>query len=583
MMGKDLMEDRIRPLLVQIYGEEVGAHVFPHLSTLLDRYRPQLSTARASGLTERDAVLITYPDQIQEHGRPALQTLADFCRRHLKDMVTIIHLLPFYPWSSDDGFSVVDYRSVAPQYGGWKDVESLGSDFRLMFDAVINHASVQSSWFQGFLRDNPAYRDYFIELEGNPDLSRVVRPRALPLLTSFESETGAKPIWTTFSADQADLNYRNPEVLQAILEILLYYVGRGARFLRLDAIAYLWKEVGTSCINLPQTHMIVRLIRAVLDDVAPDVMLVTETNVAHAENVSYFGDGTNEAQMVYNFTLPPLVLHAFLAGEAETLSNWAGSLRPPSGRATFLNFLASHDGIGLNPLRGILPDSRIEDLVQRVGGRGGLVSNKSNPDGTRSAYELNVNYLDALEEPASGKGPDMTVDRFVAAHAILLALAGVPAIYFHSLFGSRGWPEGVAETGRNRSINRQKLERAGLERDLARADSLRGRVFDRISRLSRVRSRQAAFDPYGRQRVLDRGRGVFALLRQSPGEASDVLCLQNVTAAVQSVRSPLAGTSLASCPSVRDLVGDRPLDVRESSPMELLPYQTVWLKGENQR
>ena len=132
------------------------------------------------------------------------------------------------------------------------------------------------------------------------------------------------------------MNFKNPDVLLALLDALLFYVARGARFIRLDAIAYLWKRIGTSCIHLPQTHAVIQFWRAVLDEVAPHVLLITETNVPHADNVSYFGDGTNEAQLVYNFALPPLVLHALLRGDATHLTRWAQSLTLPSDRSHVL-------------------------------------------------------------------------------------------------------------------------------------------------------------------------------------------------------------------------------------------------------
>jgi sucrose phosphorylase len=307
-----------------------------------------------------------------------------------------IHILPFYPWTSDDGFSVTDYRKVDSNLGEWKDITSMQNNFRLMFDGVINHISAESEWFKGFLRDDPPYRDYFITVDGDPDLSQVVRPRALPLLTSFNTPSGEKRVWTTFSADQIDLNFKNPEVLFEILDIMLMYIERGATYIRLDAIAYLWKEIGTTCIHLPQTHHLIQLMRCVLDEVAPHVHLITETNVPHADNISYFGDGTNEAQLVYNFALPPLTLHTFHTGNAQVLSNWAKTLTLPSDKTTFFNFLASHDGVGLNPARGILSNEEIDALVNKTLAHGGLVSYKNNSDGSQSPYEMNVNYFDAL-------------------------------------------------------------------------------------------------------------------------------------------------------------------------------------------
>src|SRR5581483_9615004 len=541
-------EERIRFLLLQLYGEQAVVSILPRLQAILDKYRDLIPSPHVRGLSEGDAILIAYPDQVQEPDKPPLQTLTEFCARHLTGLVSGLHILPFYPSSSDDGFSVVDYRAVAPQYGDWNNVTQLGQRFRLMFDAVINHASAQGNWFGKFLQGDPRYRDYFIEIKDNPDLSRVVRPRALPLLTHF----GERAVWTTFSADQVDLNYRNPEVLLDVIDVLLFYVSRGAEFIRLDAIAYLWKEIGTPCINLPQTHFMVQLFRAVLDEVAPHVMLITETNVPHVDNISYFGDGTNESQMVYNFSLPPLVLHAFQTGSAEVLSRWAKTLELPSDKVTFFNFLASHDGIGLNPLRGILPEVEIEALAQAAKERGGFASYKYNPDGTQSLYELNINYFDALDNLDGWETLELKVNRFIAAHAILLSFLGVPGIYFQSLFGSRGWPEGVAQTGHNRAINRQKFQRTDLERELANQDSLRHKIFHSLARLLQIRGERAAFDPHGRQQILDVAPGVFALTRSSSKDGCEALCLHNVTGASQSFKLDLSEIKLRSSEKLRD-------------------------------
>ncbi len=521
--------------LTNIYGAKLAAQVEPRLQNLVEGYRGRIPTTVEASLSERDAMLITYGDQVRKAGQPYLQTLAEFCETHLRGIVSGIHILPFFPWSSDDGFSVKDYRTVDPSLGNWRDVERLGHSFRLMFDGVVNHASVQGKWFQAFLHNEAPYRDYFLTVEGNPDLSKVVRPRALPLLTEYQTTSGPRRVWTTFSDDQVDLDYHNPEVLLEIFDILLMYAERGAQFIRLDAIAYLWKEIGTTCIHLPQTHAIVQLLRAVLDEVAPHVQLITETNVPHEDNISYFGNGRNEAQLVYNFALPPLVLHAIHTGEASLLAEWVTGLEPPSDQTTFFNFLASHDGIGLNPARGILSPAEIDRLVERTLSHGGLISFKQNGDGTQTPYEMNINYFDALSNPAGGEPIELQVDRFMAAQAIMLSLRGVPGIYFHSLFGSRGWNEGVNLTKQNRTINRQKVEHAKLESELADPNSLRWQVFRRYRQLLSLRAASVAFHPHGGQKILDMGRRVFAVSRSSPDGRKRILCMQNVTGQTQSV------------------------------------------------
>ena len=528
------MRQDIQDHLSFLYGKAGAAGIAPRLERLMHERFPQaLSPAirrRRLSLTERDALLITYGDQVRQPGASPLRTLSDFLAVHAAGAVSGIHLLPFFPYSSDDGFSVIDYYSVDPALGSWDDVCHLGHRFDLMFDAVFNHVSVKSEWFQRYLAGDPAYRDWFITVEDDPDLSQVVRPRALPLLTPFRTAAGEKKVWTTFSADQVDLNLHEPDVLVALLDVLLFYVSQGPKFIRLDAIAYLWKQIGTSSIHLPQTHRIIRLMRSMLDEVAAQVMLITETNVPHRDNVSYFGDGTNEAQLVYNFALPPLVLHSVATGSAEALSRWAAAPETPSQDVAFFNFLASHDGIGVNPVRGILSEGEIDSLVERAAAHGGFVSYKHNADGSKSPYELNINYFDALSDPTSDDPLEVQIARFVVAHAVMLAMPGVPGIYFHSLFGSRGDRAGAEASGISRRINRQKLSRAELESELADAASLRARVLHEVRALLARRRTSSAFHPSGRHQVLELDPRVFGVRRTSPDGKESVLCLHNVSA-----------------------------------------------------
>ncbi len=545
------LETRIADKLKFLYGD---THALDRLKGLIETYR---LPPRSDGLSERDALLIAYGDHVRQPGQPPLVTLGTFARSHLRDLISGIHILPFYPYTSDDGFSVVDYRAVDPALGGWDDVRALGADFQLMFDLVLNHASVASAWFQGFLRDEEPYRNYFVTASPDDDLSQVVRPRTLPLLTPFQTAGGQRYVWTTFSADQVDLNYANPDVLLEIIETLLFYVHQGAAFIRLDAIAYLWKTPGTSCIHLPQTHTVVQLMRDVLDATAPWVKLITETNVPHEENLSYFGDGTNEAQMVYQFALPPLLLHALHTGDARTLASWADGLRVPSDRVTFFNFTASHDGIGVRPASGLVPEADLQRVYDAVIARGGHISYKSNSDGSQSAYELNITYFDALAVP--GEPLERSVDRFLASQAVMLALVGVPGIYLPSLFGAGNWEAGVAQTGRARTINREKYDLGVLEAAIRNPAARSGQVFQRYQQLLRVRRTQPAFDPANPQRVLDMHPAVFALQR------SPLLALHNLSGEVAAV----------------DLPGDTWHDLVSggvySRRADLRPYQILWL------
>lgn len=564
-------------LLRVLYGER-GADTARQLEALLARYAATAPRQpEAKPLSERDALLITYADQVREPGVAPLRTLAAFCERRLAGVVSGIHLLPFFPWTSDDGFSVKDYFAVAPEYGTWDDLAALRPRFDLMFDAVFNHTSAQGDWFQSFLRDEPEFCDFFVTVKGDPDLSAVVRPRALPLLTKFQTAHGLEQVWTTFSADQVDVNVKNPRVLLALLDALLFYVAHGARFIRLDAIAYLWKEIGTPCIHLPQTHAVIQLLRAVLDEVAPSVQLITETNVPHADNVSYFGDGTNEAQLVYNFALPPLVLHAVLRGDATHLTRWAATLKAPSDCSTFFNFLASHDGIGLNPARGILPPAEIDFLVERCQAHGGFINYKHNADGSKSPYEMNIVYFDAVNDPAADESLETRVNRFMVVQAIMLALAGVPGIYFHSLFGSRNDRAAALQSGIHRRINRQKLALTELEGELADPRALRTKVFERCRALLRVRRSHPAFHPQAAQRILAADPRVFALLRSAATAGERVLCLHNASSISVTLEIKIAEGGLGA--NWTELLGNRAhtLDGNNTLRLMLQPNEVNWL------
>ncbi len=582
-------DTRIQDHLAFLYGEDTAEQVWPRLQKRLSAFRernPTLEaseTAPAERLTERDVFLITYGDQVIEPGQPPLQTLAEVLEQYVAGIVTGVHLLPFYPYSSDDGFSVIDYTTVNPELGTWADIERLGRSFRLMFDAVINHISAHSAWFRAFVDGHRKYVDYFITVEPGTDLSNVVRPRAKPLLTPVQTAEGEKWVWTTFSPDQIDLNFANPDTLLDIIDVLLTYVEKGAQVIRLDAIAYLWKEIGTSCIHLEETHRVVKLFRAALDAVAPHVVLITETNVPHEENVSYFGDGTDEAQMVYQFPLPPLVLHSFHSGDATRLANWAAGLSAPSDSTTFFNFLASHDGIGVRPVEGILRPSEVQALVDFTQLHGGFVSHKTNADGSESVYELNISYFDALSDPNGGESLDLQIRRFVASQAIMLSLAGVPGVYVHSLFGSRSYREGVENTGRYRSINREQFRRRQLEEALSDPTSLRSRVFGPYLELIRIRTSQRAFHPNAGQRVLlpeEIGNAsLFALVRTSAADDSSVFCIHNVSPTKQPLCAGLKALDIPGGREFEDLISGTTYAAEDGGfALTLKPYQVLWLE-----
>jgi len=582
---------RVRAHLGRLYPPDEADRATRELLELMaahpaDPARTAAGRRREEPFDETDVVLISYADQVFETGRAPLATMADFLDRHLGGAVTGLHLLPFYPSTSDDGFAVVDYGAVDPSYGDWADVELLGRRFRLMVDAVFNHMSASSAWFRGWLAGDPEFEDFFVVADRATDLSAVTRPRTTSLLTPFEvrvpdgagGTTGRRrEVWTTFSADQVDLNYANPRVLVRVTEALLGYLAHGAGVIRLDAVAFLWKEAGTSCVHLVETHEVIRLWRTVVDEVAPGTLLITETNVPHRENVSYFGDGTDEAHLVYQFPLAPLVLSMFLLADSDILQEWASTLATPSAQTTFLNFLGSHDGVGVRPAEGLLTPSEIQQLCDLSRAHGGGVSFRAEPDGRLTPYELNTVFFEALT-PADSREPlTLQVDRYLAAQSILLALAGVPAVYVQGLFGGENWHEGVRATNRLRTINRRKWELRPLERELADPGSRRYQVFTRVRERIRARTAEPAFHPNGAQRILETGRTVFAIERDTVDGGHTVVCATNVAGRDNDWHA----TGLSVRGAVTDLLSGDVFEVDDdgAARIGLPPYGVRWLRG----
>lgn len=545
--------------LTKLYGEQEAALTADKME---ERFR-RFEGAQSGGgwLTEKDSILITYGDTLVKEGEPGFTTLHDFLKKYVGDAISTVHILPMFPYTSDDGFSVVDYKEINPGLGDWEDVKKLAADYHLMFDAVINHISKSSDWFQRYLRCEEPYKDYFITCDPSADYSTVTRPRALPLLTKFETKEGEKYVWTTFSEDQIDLNCKCPEVLIEILDVLLTYAQNGARLIRLDAVGFLWKELGTACMHLPNTHEVIKLARKVLEDYVPGTLLITETNVPHKDNISYFGNGKDEAQLVYQFPLPPLTMFSLLTGDASRLTGWAQNLDTPAPGTTYFNFLSSHDGIGVRPTEGILSKEEQQFLVDSALRNGGEVSYKDNGDGTKSPYELNINYQDALASPE--ESDEIRIKRFLAAETILLSMQGLPGIYIHSLLGSRNDYYGKSTSGILRRINREKLQIEELEKALE-GESNRRIIFEELLRRLKIRAAHPAFAPDGLQRVLSLDKRVFALERESVSGEEKITVYINVSGENVKIKNSFA--------SGLDILSGE----KTAAETELKPYECKW-------
>lgn len=524
--------------------------------------------------SEEDIILITYGDSIIKADQPPLQTLKHFLDSTIENTINSIHILPFFPYSSDDGFAVIDYSSVNESLGTWQDVEAISKDYHLMSDLVINHCSSRSAWFDNFIKGEGQGCNYFFTALPDDNLTDVVRPRTSPLLKEVETGNGKKFVWCTFSHDQVDFDFRNPEVLKAFTSIIRQYLDMGVKIFRLDAVAFLWKVTGTTSINLPETHEVVRLLRTLIESAEPQAIIITETNIPNTQNLTYFGNA-NEAHGIYNFSLPPLLLNTLLTGNCLYLKRWLMSMPPSQDGTMYFNFIASHDGIGLRPAEGLLSENELDTLVHTVENFGGKISWRTTDNGEQKAYEMNISLYDAMQGTVDGKDK-WNFERFICAHAIMFALEGIPGLYIHSLLGTQNDYKKLANTHHNRSINRRRWDEDTLEEALADKSLHHARVLSTLKLLLNTRIKQPAFHPNATQFTLHLGLQLFGFWRQSQDRKQSIFCVSNISN--QPIALPLSELNLIITESWFELISKSKI-TELTQELILTPYQTVWISN----
>lgn len=578
--NKNVFHAKLTALLTLVYpDEDISALAEKIVKTFWPDGSHKRKRARTPGnnlWSEQDAILITYGNSVQDGAHKPLDLMHDFLLRHMKGVVNGVHILPFFPFTSDDGFAVTDYRAVNPQLGDWADISRIANQFHLMSDLVLNHVSSQSNWFNDYRQGKAPYDKYFFEASPEDDLSEVVRPRTTPLLQLVETAHGPRHVWCTFSHDQVDLDFRNPEVLLEFLSIIRLHIDMGVRIIRLDAVAFLWKEVGTNSIHLPQTHAIVRLMRLLCDNAAETVVLLTETNVPRAENLSYFGN-RNEAHAVYNFPLPPLVLHAMMSGSSTYLTRWQSAMPPAQLGCAYLNFTASHDGIGMRPAEGVLPDEEKDKVIQTVRDLGGLVSMRALPDGGQAPYELNTTFFEAMRRTFDGED-EHHIARFLCSQTIPMSLEGIPAFYIHSFLATPNDHEQVAHRGMNRGINRHRWDYPTLLARLGDSETHQAIVLGAMSDRLRLRARQPGFHPNATQFTLTLDDRIFGVWRQSLDRDQSIFALHNVSAETVQVE-PMSMNLIEDETWIDILSGERIEAVGD--PIRMAPYQCRWITNRD--
>ena len=527
-------------------------------------------------INEKDILLITYADSIKSKKKRPLVILNNFLKNFIKGSINIVHILPYYPSSSDGGFAVTDFFKVDSKYGNWSDLKKISKSYKIMSDIVLNHASSKSIWFKNFLNGKGKGKDYFLCFDKNINTKNVTRARSHKLIQKFNTIIGKKYVWCTFSKDQVDFDFKNPDVLIVFIKLILFLQNKGIDFFRFDAVAFIWKRLDTSCINLDQTHAIVRLFRTILSFSNKGSKIITETNLPFHENLSYFGN-SDEAHIIYNFSLAPLIINTLIKGNSAAFRRWSMSMPPAKDKNCYLNFLATHDGIGIRPLEGILRDSDLKILLKTLKKFGSKFTYRNAKNNKKVVYEANISLFDCFSGTVKGKD-DYAYKRFYNAHAIMLSFEGLPGLYIHSLFGTKNNFDLFKKTRLNRSINRSSYYYNYLEKILNNNDSHVYKIFKSILNLIDIRKKQIAFHPNATQYTLNLGNNFFGIWSQSIDKKQSIFGIYNVTNINQKLN--INKLNILSLENWIDLISLKKLEAK-TTVVNFTPYQFMWITNKN--
>ena len=523
-------------------------------------------------ISEKTSMVICYGDSLLSNNQKySLRNFKSFFDKKLNKYFNCIHFLPFYPSSSDSGFAVKDHYKIDKKFGNWNDISKFSKQNNIMADIVINHSSARGLWFRNFLKEQRPGKDYFIKINNKFDTSKVVRPRDHKLLKQIDIFKKRTFIWRTFSNDQIDLNFKNPAVLLRFIKIMINLLNHGVKIFRLDAIAYLWKESGSKCINLKQTHEIIKLFRYISCLLKVQSIIVTETNLPEKENISYFGKNSDEANWIYNFTLPPLLIHALLFEKSHFLNKWSKKLPNNKPGNSYLNFIASHDGIGMRPVEGILNENDLNNFFKRLKKNGSKFSYRKIQNKFKKVYEANITIFNALKKSDFDQNGNFFLERYITAHSIMISFDGVPAIYFNSLFGTSNDESKYIITGNKRDVNRYKWNKNILLSKLKNKKSKQSIFFKEITKLFEIKRRQKAFHPNAKRENIDLGSKIFCFKRVSIDGKQTIISISNLTSRVQ---YPKLGKKFNNW---KDLINLN--NLKKDNKLILQPFQTMWLSN----
>lgn len=601
--------ERLFGLLLQLYGQQYD--FFYHLELLLCAAASSWRE-RASWLKQLDANREANPGWFQAQTMVGgvlyvdlfSGTLAELPRHipYFKELgLTYLHLMPLFDapeGNSDGGYAVSNYRQVAARLGTIDQLQALARQFQaegisLVVDFVFNHTSDEHAWARAAQAGDAEYQEFYFLFPDRqmPDAYEHTLREIFPTVRrgSFTwREDIGRWVWTTFNSFQWDLNYANPAVFRAMAEEMLFIANAGVEILRLDAVAFIWKRLGTSCENLPEAHLLIQAFNALARIAAPAMLFKSEAIVHPDDVITYIRP--QECQISYNPLLMALLWEALATREVKLLAHSLHTrFRLPPGCA-WINYLRSHDDIGwtfddadagyvwIDPFghRQFLNNFYIGRFAGSFA-RG--VPFQENPDTGDARVSGTLASLAGLEQALLTGDPaliDLAIGRILLLHSIILSIGGIPLIYLGDELGTTNDYSYVSEpdkTDDSRWVHRPRLNQAGLEQ---RHDSttVAGRVFGGLIQLIRLRkSLPVLYD--GDMDVIAAGNAhVFGYVRQHAGQR--LLILANFSEHPQ----PIEGNVLRIYgPGTRfaDLISGA--EIAAGAPLTLQPYQYMWLES----
>lgn len=528
--------------------------------------------------------------------------------------VNLIHIMPMLlcpEGASDGGYAVSDFRHLNPRLGTLDDLNDLATSLRkrkmlLTLDVVVNHTSSEHDWARRAKAGDFAYQDYYYIFPDRdvPDLFEETMPEIFPESApgnfTFDEQLG-KWVMTVFNDYQWDLNYANPAVFIEMVDIILYWANRGADIIRLDAVAFLWKKVGTTCQNEREAHLILQLMKDCCQVTAPGVLFIAEAIVAPVEITKYFGEDAivaKECEIAYNATLMALLWDAVATRNTRLLGRGIRSLPGKLDRATWLNYVRCHDDIGLGfddldiVRAGYDPAAHRAFLVDYFTGRFEGSTARGRPFG-RNPKTGDARISGSLAslvglEAAVDSGDDEAIERCVRLvlllHAVILSYGGIPLLYYGDEIGTPNDYRFTQDADRatdNRWLHRPRIDWARAERRHQHG-TIEQRIFDGLRRLIGVRKTLRAFADFNNRELLETDNEHLLVFRRShPAHASDnVLVVANFDAHPQQLALNALGSALAA-PGARpmDLAsGERP--ALHNGRLVIPPYRFYWLSEQ---